>query len=109
MKTYRAILLLGCVLLALAPPFAFSQESGSFSEADSDQIQSRGLSIGGCEIKYKGGLPDFNALKNCVNGKIDKINTDAKKATDAAKAQAQGLRVRTQQSEEQPFSGETRG
>lgn len=109
MKTYRAILLLGCVLLALAPPFAFSQESGSFSEADSDQIQSRGLSIGGCEIKYKGGLPDFNALKNCVNGKIDKINTDAKKATDAAKAQAQGLQSELNNLKNSPFLAKLEG
>jgi hypothetical protein len=103
MKTYRAIVLLGCVLLALATPFAFSQESDSSPETHPDEIQSRGLSIVGCELKYKSGIPDFNALKNCVNGKIDKIHADAKKATDAVKTQAQGLQSELNNLKNSPF------
>lgn len=86
------VVFLGMALIGLAPPVAFSQESGSTPPAETaDEIQSRGVSIAGCEIKYKTGLPDFNALKSCINGKIDKVQDDAKKATDAAKAQTQGI------------------
>lgn len=92
MNIRRVIVFLGMTLIGLAPPVAFSQESGSAPPAGTaNEIQSRGVSIAGCEIKYKNGLPDFNALKSCINGKIDKVQDDAKKATDAAKAQAQGI------------------
>lgn len=103
MNTYRAIVMLGCVLTGLGTPLAFSQESSSPSEVNSDDIQSRGLSVGGCEITYKNGLPDLNALKSCINGKISKINSDAKKATDAAKAQAQEFQTQLNNLKNSPF------
>ncbi len=76
--------------------FAFSQESDAPVPTSSDEIQSRGLSIGGCEIKYKNALPDFDNLKTCINGKMTKIQADAKKATDAALTQANNLQQQLQ-------------
>ena len=72
---------------------AFGAEGQQPLSSETGEISSRGLSIGGCEITYNNMLPDFDRLKNCVAGQIDKIKDDAKDTVDAANRKAQNLQA----------------
>lgn len=89
--------------LAVLDGNAFASNVDQTDASAAEEISTRSLSVGGCTIKYKNGLPDFDELKDCVNGKISKVKADAKEATDDAKAQAQGLQNEINNLKNSPF------
>ena len=109
MKTWLASHLAAFAAVTLLSGNAQGNDVTPAPDTAAEEIGSRGLSIGGCEIKYKNMAPDFDALKSCIKDKIDKIRDDAEKATDAAKAQAQGLQAELNNLKSNPFLAKLEG